>query len=60
MSENRSVLISLPKEKMDAISKRAGEVGVSTGLVAGFLLLHVLSIDALPSVWLDEPRFCII
>ncbi len=59
MSENSSVLITLPKEKMEAISKRAEELGVATGRVASCLLLHGRGIDALPSVYLEEPRCCI-
>ena len=59
MSENVSVLVTLPKETMDVISKRAKELGVTTGLVLSCLLFHGIGIDALPRIYLGKPRLYI-
>ena len=59
MVESLSVLISLPKEKMDVISKCADDLGVTTGHLAGCLLNNGVGIEALPRVYLKEPTLCI-
>ncbi len=51
-----SLIVTLPREKVDAISKRALQLGVKTGYLASFLLIHGLGIDALSSIDLEEPR----
>lgn len=59
MSERLSVLVTLPKEKMEAINKRADELGVTTGHLAGCLLDNGVGTEVLPRVYLEEPKLCI-
>ncbi len=59
MSEKLSVLVTLPKEKMETITERADELGVTTGAIASCLLDNGVGTEALPYIYIEEPKLCI-
>lgn len=53
-----SVLVTISAEKMTAISERAKELDVATGIVAGCLLENGVGVSELSKVCVKPPEVC--
>lgn len=56
MAEFFSLMITLPAERMEAISKRAIALSVTSSMLANYMLDNGIGIDALSHVHLEEPK----